>query len=128
MMDKLSLQVISGTAIPMILAPLVRPVPLTVKVLEGKSVRRRGLPESVLQLSAESTVITFEEPPEPMTNIEMNLADLPEEIKEKNFYGKVVGDVETDEESRMVRFTSVPPEVNAYFQALLKYDAEGRGS
>ena len=63
-----------------------------------------------------------------MTNIKMNLADLPKEIREKHFYGKVVGDVEADEESRMVRFTSVPPEVSAYFQALLKYDAEGRGN
>jgi len=113
---------------PLTMAPLVRPVPLTVKVLKGKSVGQRRLPGSVLRLSAKSAVITFEEPPELMTNIKMNLADLPKEIREKNFYGKVVGGVETDGESRLVRFTSVPPEVNAYFQALLRYDAKGRGN
>jgi hypothetical protein len=39
-------------------------------------------------------------------------------MSRKRFYGKVLGHREDD--NRIVRFTSVPPEVNAYFQAFLK--------
>lgn len=105
------------------MVPLMQPVPLKVKVLEGKSVGRKGLRGSIRQLSARSAGVSFAEPLRLMANLKMNFADLPEEMSKKDFYGKVVGHMQNNKESLIVRFTSVPPEISAYFQALLKYNA-----
>ena len=104
---------------------LMRPVPLQYKVLEGKSVGRKVLQGSIIRLSEKSALIALDESLGLLANLKMNLGDLPEEITAKDFYGKIVEGTEEDGNTQVVRFTSVPPEVNAYFQALLRYDAKG---
>lgn len=42
----------------------------------------------------------------------------------KDFYGKVIGRSEEKGLTHLVRFTSVPFVVDAYFQALLRYAAK----
>ena len=51
----------------------------------------------------------------------MNLVDVPEELALKDIYGKVIERMDDDAYRYLVRFTSTPPEVASYFQAILQY-------
>ena len=96
---------------------LTRKVPLRYKVLEGKSVRGKGLEGSIVRLSEKSALIVLEEPLEPLTNIKMNLGDIGDKLSVKDFYGKVIDRSKDERLTHVVRFTSVPPEVDAYFHS-----------
>jgi len=96
---------------------LTRKVPLRYKVLEGKSVRGKGLEASIVRLSEKSALIVLEEPLEPLTNIKMNLGDIGDKLSVKDFYGKVIDRSKDERLTHVVRFTSVPPEVDAYFHS-----------
>jgi hypothetical protein len=52
-----------------------------------------------------------------LANIKMNLEDVDENLSIRDFYGKVIEHPGNNEDVRMVRFTSVPSEVDAYFQS-----------
>lgn len=67
----------------------------------------------------------MESPVELFSNIKMNLVDVTEELASRDFYGKVVERTHETENRYIVRFTSVPPEVAAYFQALRQYASKG---
>jgi hypothetical protein len=47
-----------------------------------------------------------------------------EKLSARDFYGKVVKRLGEKGQTHMVHFTSVPSEVDAYFQALLQYNAK----
>ena len=53
----------------------------------------------------------------PLSNLKMNLGEVDEELGAKDFYGKVIEHAEERGYIHVVRFTSVPPEVSAYFQS-----------
>jgi len=53
------------------------------------------------------------------------LREVPEELASKDFYGKVIECLGNTESRFTVRFTSTPPEVAAYVQALRQYGAKG---
>ena len=106
------------------LVTLARQIPLRYTVLEGKDVGKKGLQGSVARLSKNCAEITLGAPVEIMTNLKMNLRDVDQKLAAKDFYGKVTGRSGEKGFTHMVRFTSVPPEVDAYFQALLQYVAE----
>jgi adenylate cyclase len=103
------------------LVTLVRQIPLKYTVLEGKDVGRKGLEGSVVRLSKTWAEITLGEPVEIMTNLKMNLGDVDENLSVRDFYGKVVKRSEERKLTHVIHFTSVPPEVDAYFQALRRY-------
>ena len=103
------------------LATLAREVPLRYATLEGKDVGRDGLPGSVLRLSRSAAEIRLSTAPEPMTNVKMNLEDVDDTLAVRNLYGKVIGAVEGEGRTYLLHFTSVPPEVDAYFQAHLRH-------
>ncbi len=75
----------------------------------------------MVQLSEKSAVVLLDVLLEPMTNLKMNLEDVDEKLASYDFYGKVVERSVKDGNSHMLRFTSVPPEVDAYFKAHLRY-------
>ena len=106
------------------LVTLARQIPLRYKVLEAKNVGKKGLKGSVVQLSKGCAEITLSGPIEVLTNLKMNLGDVDEKLAAKDFYGKVIGRSGEKGFTHMVRFTSVPSEVAAYFQALLQYVAK----
>jgi len=54
----------------------------------------------------------------------MKLTGVPEELAAKDFYGKLIEHIGESRQTGVVRFTSVPPEVGGYFQALLQTGAE----
>jgi class 3 adenylate cyclase len=105
------------------LVTLAWQIPLRYTLLEGKDIGKKGLEGSVLRLSKKSAEIDFNEPIEPLTNLKMNLGDVDEKLSAKDFYGKVIDRSWENRQTHVVRFTSVPPEVDAYFQALRQYAA-----
>ena len=105
------------------LVTLAWQIPLRYTLLEGKDIGKKGLEGSVLRLSKKSAEIDFNEPIEPLTNLKMNLGDVDEKLSAKDFYGKVIERSWENRQTHVVRFTSVPPEVDAYFQALRQYAA-----
>jgi len=56
-----------------------------------------------------------------LNNLKMNLGDVDEKLSARDFYGKVIERPGKKEPTQLIRFTSVPPEVDAYFQAHLKF-------
>ena len=57
----------------------------------------------------------------PLTNLKMNLEDVDEKLSARHFYGKVVQGSEKEGVGQLVLFTSVPPELDAYFQAHIQH-------
>ncbi len=86
-------------------------------VFEGKDVGQKGLNGFVVKLSQNCAVIELEGLLEPMTNLKMNLGVVDGKLSAKDFYGKVIQAPEGNGQTHLVRFTSVPPEVDAYFQS-----------
>jgi adenylate cyclase len=99
------------------LVTLARKIPLLYTVLEGKNVGRKGLEASVVRLSEKTAVIALDEPLEPLTNLKMNIGDVDVKLSTKDFYGKVTEHSEENGRTHVVRFTSIPPEVDAYFHS-----------
>ena len=102
------------------LVTLTRQIAVQYTVLEEKDVRKKGLKGFVFRLSKDCAEITLDAPVEIMTNLKLNLADVDEKLTVRNFYGKVMKSSEKKAQV-LVRFTSIPPEVDAYFQAHRQY-------
>ena len=99
------------------LVTLAREIPFRYAVLEGKNVGKKGLDGSIVKLSEKTAVITIEEPLELLINLKMNIGDVDEKLSTRDFYGKVIEGLKEVEHTQVVCFTSVPPEVDAYFQS-----------
>jgi class 3 adenylate cyclase len=106
---------------------LAQQIPLRYTVLEGKDVGRKGLGGSIVRLSKNCAEIIFSGPVEIFTNLKMNLGDVDEKLSAKDFYGKTIQLSEANTETYVVRFTSVPPEVDGYFQALRQHAVKPGG-
>jgi adenylate cyclase len=106
------------------LVTLTRQIPLRYTVLEGKNVGKKGLEGSIVRLSEKTAVIALEEPLELLTNLKMNIGDVDEKLSTRDFYGKVIECLEELEHTHVVCFTSVSPEVDAYFQSHRQHAAK----
>ena len=100
---------------------LAREIPLRYTVLEGKDVGEKELEGSVVRLSKNCAEITLRGPISVLANLKMNLGDVDEKLSARDFYGKVIERLGKRGPTQLIRFTSVPPEVDAYFQAHLKF-------
>jgi class 3 adenylate cyclase len=101
------------------LAVLMRSIPIRYMTLSDTSldnVSRRG---KIARLSLKEAEIAFEESLASLTNLKIHLADVDERLAAYDLYGKV-GDSVGDNRY-LVRFTSIPSEVEAYFTAHLQY-------
>ncbi len=101
----------------LLLVTLVRQIPLRYTVLEGKDIGKKGLEGFVVRLSRNRAEITLSTPVEMMTNLKMNLGDVDEKLSARDFYGKVIGRSGENRPNHVVHFTSIPPEIDAYFQS-----------
>lgn len=99
------------------LVTLTRQIPLKCQVLEGKTDTKRALGGSVIRLSRKCAEVILDGPVDPLINLKMNLREVDANLAVKHFYGKVIEYPGENEKIHMVRFTSVPPEVDAYFQS-----------
>ena len=106
------------------LVTLALKIPLRYSILEGKEVGQKGLQASVVRLSRKCAEIILDVPVEVLTNLKMNLEDVDQKLSVRNFYGKVIERSEKNGQAYVVRFTSVPPEVDAYFQSHLQHAAK----
>jgi class 3 adenylate cyclase len=105
------------------LATLRRQIPLNYEVLEGKTDGKRRLDGSVIRLSKKCAEIVLDRPVEILKNLKLNLRDVDENLSIKHFYGKVIEYQDNNKKVHLVRFTSVPPEVDAYFQSHRQHSA-----
>jgi adenylate cyclase len=103
------------------LVTLARRIPLRYTVLEGKDVGKKELEGSVIRLSKNCAEITLRGPINVLTNLKMNLAAVDEKLSVRDFYGKVIERPGEKGLTQLIRLTSVPPEVDAYFQAHLQH-------
>ncbi|MBW2443470.1 MAG: adenylate/guanylate cyclase domain-containing protein [Deltaproteobacteria bacterium] len=99
------------------LVTLIRQIPVKYTVLEGKTVGRADLEGSVLRLSHKSAEISIDEPAKILSNLKMNLIDVDEKLAARDFYGKVLEHPGQNGQIHLIRFTSVPSAVDAYFQS-----------
>ena len=103
------------------LAILALKMPILYTVLEGKSAEKKRFKGSLIKLSEKSAVMVLDEPLEPMTNLKINLGDVEDRLAAYDFYGKIIERSEDKGLTHELRFTSIPPEVDAYFKAHLRY-------
>ena len=57
--------------------------------------------------------------PDLFTNFKMNLLDVEDELRSKDFYGKLIE--QSGDRKYVIRFTSIPPEISSYFHAFRKH-------
>jgi class 3 adenylate cyclase/PAS domain-containing protein len=103
---------------------LVREIPIRYSALDGKHMGEGDQRGSILRLSLSSAELRLKPALEPLTNLKLNLTDVRQDLSRKDFFGKIGQDPSRDEHCHTIRFTSVPPEVSAYFQALCQYATE----
>ena len=99
------------------LVTLTRQIPLKYTVLEGKTVGKKELEGFVIRLSKRCAEIALDGPVQILANLKMNLKGVDENLALKDFYGKAIENSGQNKQIHMVRFTSVPAEVDAYFQS-----------
>jgi len=95
----------------------MRQIPIQYTILEGKDVGKKGLEGTVVRLSKNCAEITLSGSVEILTNLKMNLRDVDENLSTRDFYAKAIERSREDGQTHVVRFTSIPPEVDAYFQS-----------
>jgi adenylate cyclase len=103
------------------LLALARQIPFHYNLMDGKEVEAKKQLGFIRRLSNNGAEIILSEPVSILANLKMNLGDVDEKLAVKDFYGKAIQHAEHDEPIYAVRFTSVPPEVDAYLQALRQH-------
>jgi class 3 adenylate cyclase len=103
------------------MVPVAHEIPLHYRLLEGKNVGGKGLECSALALSRHGAHVRFGAPVELMANVRLNLNGVDEALASKDLYGKITRHVDEQGEVYLVTFTSVPAELDAYFQAHLQF-------
>jgi class 3 adenylate cyclase len=100
---------------------LARQIPLRCTVLSGKHVGKEEVEGYVVRLSKRGAELHLKKRLELLTNLKMNLKDVPDELAAKDFYGKVIEHKEDQEQTQVVQFTALIPEISSYFQAFLQH-------
>jgi class 3 adenylate cyclase len=96
------------------LVRLAAPEPVRYAMLEGKqagAVRAEG---SIVRLARSHAELDTDSPLEPFSDLRLNLAAAGDALAGRDFYGKVVRASSPVD----LRFTALPPEIDAYFEAL----------
>jgi adenylate cyclase len=100
---------------------LARPVPVRYALLEGKAASGATRGGHVARLASHALELTADEPLEAMANLRMSLAGAGPALAARDFYGKVVRAADGPGAPAMVRLTALPPEVEAFLDALRRY-------
>jgi len=101
------------------LAVLTHSIPIRYTTPEGTrddNTDRKGF---IARLSLKEAEIDFKESLDSLTNLKFHLTEVNERLASYDLYGKVVESV--GDHRYLVRFTSMPSEVEAYFTAHLQY-------
>jgi adenylate cyclase len=101
------------------LVPLPEAIPLQFTLLEGKHLGDAVCTGSLVKLSAKDGEVRSEHPVEPWSDIKIQLLSSDGEDLPGDLYAKVMGCLSEGSRGFAVHFTSVPPEVAAFFERLL---------
>jgi hypothetical protein len=104
-----------------VLCTLTRQIPIRYMLFRGTDVGEKELEGTIVRLSKKCAEITLCGPISVLTDIRMKLEDVDENLSSRDFYGKVIDRPGEKGPTQLIRFTSVPPEIDAYFQAHLKF-------
>jgi class 3 adenylate cyclase len=96
------------------LVRLAAPEPVRFAVLEGKQAGAARGEGRLVRLARSCAELETATPPAAFADLKLNLAAAGEVLGGRDFYGKALATGSTI----LVRFTAVPPEVDAYFEAL----------
>ncbi len=105
---------------------LSTPIPIRYHFLEGKDTEGKEFEGFIHWLSKTGAGLSLTQGIEPLANIKMNLRDVNEKLANRHFYAKAIQASNKDSGLSPVRFTAVPPEIDAYFEAFRKF-ADERG-
>ncbi|MBU0736433.1 MAG: adenylate/guanylate cyclase domain-containing protein [Proteobacteria bacterium] len=103
------------------LVSLRRNIPILYSFLGGKHVRKERSRGMVMRLSRKGAEVAMNVSADMMTNLKMSLADVEDDLKSKDFYGKIIERSDRGDNHYIIRFTSLPLEVGSYFQAFRKH-------
>jgi len=103
---------------------LAQEIPIHYLILKGKRIDNQKFSGSMIRLSTHCAEVRLNHPVPAMTNLQMELAGVNNALFSKPFYGKVVPSSDEKETMQMIRFTSIPPVIDAFFQAHLQYATE----
>jgi len=102
------------------LKALDRAVKVSFSVLEGKHGGKNLLEGAFKQLSFRGgEIICNNAELSEFDNLKLNLAGVDESLKRVSFYAKVLNDSDNGKGNYFVRFTAIPAEISAFFQATL---------
>ena len=102
---------------------LPTPISIEYTTLSGKDITRNQQKGKIQKISSSAIVLELEEELSMMQNIKLNLVHVPHKISSKDIYGKVLEKRSSSGTSHSfhIRCTSVPPEIDGYFQALRQH-------
>jgi adenylate cyclase len=103
------------------LVRLERRIPITYAILEGKDVVESSFQGTIIRLSKNSADVEVEYPIEALSNLKLRLRNVHGRLATVDFYAKVIERPDKKGPVQLIRFTSTPPEVDAYFQAHLHH-------
>jgi adenylate cyclase len=101
------------------LVRLPQAIPLQFTLLEGKQLGDALCTGSLVKLSAKDGEVRSDHAVEPWSNIKLQLMSNNGEELPGDLYAKVMGPIPEGSHGFAVHFTSVPPEVAAFFERLL---------
>ena len=107
------------------LFPLPQELPLQYTVLEGEHVGRTVYQGRFITLSARGGEVRSDHPSAPWSNIKMRLMGYNGEAMPGELYAKVLRHLPENRPGFYAHFTSIPPEVAAFFQRLLASSSPG---
>ncbi len=108
-------------ATPLMVLP--HQLPIQYAILEGKHVGKARAEGFIEKLSSQGAELTLSEPVQILHNLEMNLKGVNRALGSRAFHAKVIRTRCGASDCHEVRFTSIPSEIAAYFEAHLQYAA-----
>ncbi|MDZ7699763.1 MAG: adenylate/guanylate cyclase domain-containing protein [Deltaproteobacteria bacterium] len=105
------------------LMDLPHQLPIQYTILEGKHVGKARAEGFIEKLSRQGAEVTLSEPVQILHNLEMNLKGVNKALGSRAFHAKVIRTRCKTADCHEVRFTSIPSEIAAYFEAHLQYAA-----
>lgn len=103
-----------------LLLDLSQGIPLCYSVISGKRVDLDQKSCRLVRLGKGSAEVIMDQPIESMTNLRLHLAEVDTFLTGKKFYAKVIKQTDDHQKRYLIRFTSLPTEVDAFLQALRK--------
>lgn len=102
------------------LLDLSQDIPLSYSVISGKRVDSDQKSCRLVRLGKGAGEVIMDQSIESMTNLRLNLTEVDTFLTDKKFYAKVIKQTDDDRQRHLIRFTSLPPEVDAFLQAVRK--------